>query len=239
MAKNYAILRIEKVKNGGKMTQIDNHNKRKSSCYDNIDPSLSKYNVYATYDANGQLQADILDGKEIFDYYAGDIKYRKDAIKMIDGIMTKSDAVEDEQAWLDRCIDFLKIEFAGCPINVQVHCDEPNTQIHIHFQVIPIEKKENGEIKLNGSRWFGKKKNLSELQDRYAEHMECIGLCRGTKKSNNHHKELKKYYSEQEEELRKEYEAKIQAVNDEYRQKLESLGLTGYDSIDIGSLDIR
>lgn len=234
---NYAILRIEKVKNGGKMTQIDNHNKRRSSCYDNIEPSLSHHNVYATFDDKGVLQGDVLDGKELFDYYTNGMKYRKDAIQMIDGIMTKSNPLEDEQEWLDKCIDFLKKEFKGCPFNVQLHCDEPNTVIHLHFQVIPIEKKKD-EMSLNGSRWFGKKKLLSQLQTRYADFMKSLGLVRGVEKSNNHHKQLKTYYSEQEKALRQEYEAKIKAVNDEYMSKLEALGLGGYNEINVG-LEVR
>lgn len=236
---NFAIIRIEKVKNGGTMTQIDNHNKRICSFYDNVDSTLSKYNVYATFDENGKLQGDVLNGKDLFDYYTSKIKYRKDAIRMIDGIMSKSEGVEDEQEWLDKCIDFLKKEFKGCPMNVQVHCDEPNAPMHIHFQVIPIQKTKDNEVKLNGSKWFGKKKDLSQFQTRYADHMKSLGSCRGVKKSNNHHKALKKYYAEQEQELRKEYEAKIQAVNDEYMQKLESLGLVGYDKINIENLEVR
>ena len=236
---NYAILRIEKVKNVGVMKQIDNHNKRRSCCYDNVDLSLSHYNSYVTYDENGILQSDVIEGKDLFEFYTKGVKYRKDAIKMIDGIMTKSEGVEDEQEWLDKCIEFLKKEFKGCPMNVQVHCDEPNSQLHIHFQVIPIQKNKDDEVKLNGSRWFGKKKDLSQLQDRYAEHMKCLGLERGVKKSNNHHKSLKTYYSEQEKQLRDEYEKKIQAIEKEYIDKLESLGLGGYNTINMQQLEVR
>lgn len=78
--------------------------------------------------------------------------------------------------WYKANVQFIKSEFVSKgarPIRIDLHMDE--TTPHIHFLFIPITK----DGKICASEYLGGAKNLSMMQDRYADAMEQFELTRG------------------------------------------------------------
>lgn len=104
---------------------------------------------------------------------------RKDAAIACECIFTFSPEMTDKiniKDWLKANLDFMKKEFVSKgakTIRVDLHMDE--TTPHIHFLFIPLTK----EGKISASEYFGGAKNLSMMQDRYADAMAQFELTRG------------------------------------------------------------
>lgn len=101
---------------------------------------------------------------------------RKDAVKYLSLILSMSHGVEipEFNKWVARNYVFLEKEFGKDNIvDFTLHMDERTP--HIHATIVPI----TSDGRLSAKEVVGDRKNLSSLQDRYAQAMEPCGLERG------------------------------------------------------------
>lgn len=74
-------------------------------------------------------------------------------------------------------------------VSLVTHLDEQTP--HLHAVIVPVDP---GTDKLNASRWFDGKKSLSELQTRFAQVVNHLGLRRGKEHSTATHTRIGEYY---------------------------------------------
>ena len=95
------------------------------------------------------------------------------------------------QAWTPAALDWLREEWGEKNVvSAVLHLDE--TTPHIQAVVVPIDPDSG---KMNASRWLDGRKALSEMQDRYGESMQAIGLERGVRGSVAQHTKIRTWYS--------------------------------------------
>ena len=104
---------------------------------------------------------------------------RNDAAIACECIFTFSPEMADKidiDEWRKANVQFINREFmskGATPIRIDCHMDEATP--HIHFLFCPTTK----EGKISASEYFGGAKNLSMMQDRYADAMAQFELTRG------------------------------------------------------------
>lgn len=110
-------------------------------------------------------------------------KVRKDAVALVEIVLTFSPEMEEHIArnfkeWYLKNIQWLKDTFGGDNL---IRCDINRDQetLHLHTYIVPIDERGN----FNAKKWFGKKQQIEELQDSYAEYMAEFGLERGLSKN--------------------------------------------------------
>ena len=196
--KDKAIFRSEKLRRGrGKSTlgnswrHLENHDK----VADILHPEISHMNYTKKWiDSYEKLTRfmkqsikrhnEIVDAERAKMEAAGQTKnlprrLRNDAAIACECIFTFSPEMAgkfDIKEWERANAMFIKREFVSKgakPIRVDLHMDE--TTPHLHFVFCPITK----EGKISAKEFLGGAKNLSMMQDRYAEAMEQFGLTRG------------------------------------------------------------
>lgn len=129
-------------------------------------------------------------------------KVRSDAVVLVDVVLIASpeffrnDAKNwgeyDNQkmiAYAKASLEFLKKEFGNRLISVDLHLDEATP--HIHANVVPV----TSDGRLSAKEMFGRQQ-LSDLQTKYAESMQHLGLERGQRNSAKTHTESKDYYNQ-------------------------------------------
>lgn len=128
-------------------------------------------------------------------------KVRKDAVVLVEFVLTFSPEMEnriDFERWHKANIEWLEIRFGkGKIIRYDTNMDE--TTKHGHYFLLPTDDMGH----LNANKYFGKKKQVVELQDSYAEAMQEFGLVRGKSKEQtreNHHS-LAEWHKQEEERL--------------------------------------
>ena len=116
------------------------------------------------------------------DYYTKPDKYgrqhQEPKVKGLGVVMTYSPEAEgtfDQKAWEEENKKFLQELFPGCPIHLTSHKDE--SSVHLQGCIIPTTP----EGKINKTYYIRGKKELINIQDRYAERMKQFGLERGEK----------------------------------------------------------
>lgn len=148
-------------------------------------------------------------------------KVRKDAVKGLEIMCTyglgKNEKMPDEftlDKWKEENIAWLKKTFGEeNVISVVLHMDEVTP--HLHAIVVPMVDQQ-----LNATQYIGKKSRLSHLQDTYAEQMKSVGLRRGLKHSCAKHTDIRKFYADLNNELKKELpHTKDKETAEEYRQR--------------------
>lgn len=124
-------------------------------------------------------------------------KYRKDAVQMIEYMITASPRWfldSDQHGYtaddlFDRAKEWLVEKYGKENIMLTtIHNDESTP--HLVAYVTPV--KPDG--KLSAAHWIGNRKKLSDAQDEIAEKVADIGLERGTKGSTAEHTTLKQFY---------------------------------------------
>ena len=177
-------MRFEKMKTAHQLNQAYKHN----------------YRINPVKNANSEIQNDNLVGgtgtfNSIFKERTKGMRYRKDAIKALELVLTYSpDATVDIHEWEKANVKWLKDTFniAGDGkdnlVSAVCHLDESTP--HIHAMVIPVDDKGH----LNGHHWTGGPQKLREMQDSYGEAMSPLGLKRGLKGRALDHKEISKFY---------------------------------------------
>lgn len=216
MAKQYAILRVQKCK-GAEIGAMQYHNDREPGNHTNpdIDPTRTRMNreMCPHADYEGEVQARIDAG------YSGTRKVRKDAVRLVEGIVTASpeffEGASDEEVrgFFDSAFEFCREEFGESNmVHFTVHMDEETP--HAHFGFVPLR-----DGKLSWKGFFPDKAALGAMQDRFYERVGALyGLSRGEKRGDGEpvrrHKSVAEYKAENR---------RVQAEFDEKSERLEAV----------------
>lgn len=216
MAKQYAILRVQKCK-GAAIGAMQYHNDREPGKHANpdIDQTRTRLNreMCPHVDYEGEIQARIDEG------YSGTRKVRKDAVRLVEGIVTASpeffEGASDESVreFFDAAFEFCREEFGESNmVHFTVHMDEGTP--HAHFGFVPLR-----DGKLSWKEFFPSKMALGEMQDRFHARVGALyGLSRGEKRGDGEPAKRHKSVAEYKAENRR-----IQAELDEKTEQLESV----------------
>lgn len=218
MGKQYAILRVQKCK-GAAIGAMQYHNDREPGKHTNpdIDQTRTRLNreMRSHVDYEREVQARIDDG------YSGERKVRKDAVKLVEGIVTASpeffELADDDKVreFFDDAYRFCCDEFGESNmVHFTVHMDEETP--HAHFGFVPLR-----DGKLSWKEFFPNKMALGKMQDRFYGRVGALyGLSRGEKRGDGEpvkrHKSVAEYKAEN---------LRIQAELDEKAEQLESARL--------------
>lgn len=216
MGKQYAILRVQKCK-GAAIGAMQYHNDREPGKHANpdIDQTRTRLNreMRPHVDYEREVQARIDDG------YSGERKVRKDAVKLVEGIVTASPEffarADDDKVrkFFDDAYRFCCDEFGESNmVHFTVHMDEETP--HAHFGFVPLR-----DGKLSWKEFFPNKMALGKMQDRFYGRVGALyGLSRGEKRGDGEpakrHKSVAEYKAEN---------LRIQAELDEKTEQLESV----------------
>lgn len=216
MGKQYAILRVQKCK-GAEIGAMQYHNDREPGKHTNpdIDPTRTRMNreMCPHADYEGEVQARIDAG------YLGTRKVRKDAVRLVEGIVTASpeffEGASDEEVrgFFDSAFEFCREEFGESNmVHFTMHMDEETP--HAHFGFVPLR-----DGKLSWKGFFPDKAALGAMQDRFYERVGALyGLSRGEKRGDGEpvrrHKSVAEYKAENR---------RVQAELDEKSERLEAV----------------
>lgn len=215
MGKQYAILRVQKCK-GAAIGAMQYHNDREPGKHTNpdIDQTRTRLNreMRSHVDYEREVQARIDDG------YSGERKVRKDAVKLVEGIVTASpeffELADDDKVreFFDDAYRFCCDEFGESNmVHFTVHMDEETP--HAHFGFVPLR-----DGKLSWKGFFPDKAALGAMQDRFYGRVGALyGLSRGEKRGDGEpvkrHKSVAEYKAENR---------RVQAELDEKAEQLEA-----------------
>lgn len=198
MGKQYAILRVQKCK-GAEICAMQYHNDREPGNHTNpdIDQSRTRMNreMCPHADYEGEVQARIDEG------YKGTRRVRKDAVRLVEGIVTASPeffegaSAEEVRDFFEDALGFCREEFGESNlVHFTVHMDEETP--HAHFGFVPLK-----DGKLSWKGFFPDKAALGEMQDRFHARVGALyGLSRGEKRGDGEpvrrHKSVAEYKAE-------------------------------------------
>ena len=215
MGKQYAILRVQKCK-GAAIGAMQYHNDREPGKHANpdIDQTRTRLNreMRPHVDYEREVQARIDDG------YSGERKVRKDAVKLVEGIVTASPEffarADDDKVrkFFDDAYRFCCDEFGESNmVHFTVHMDEETP--HAHFGFVPLR-----DGKLSWKEFFPNKMALGKMQDRFYGRVGALyGLSRGEKRGDGEPAKRHKSVAEYKAESRR-----VQSELDEKAAQLES-----------------
>lgn len=216
MGKQYAILRVQKCK-GAAIGAMQYHNDREPGKHANpdIDQTRTRLNreMRPHVDYEREVQARIDDG------YSGERKVRKDAVKLVEGIVTASPEffarADDDKVrkFFDDAYRFCCDEFGESNmVHFTVHMDEETP--HAHFGFVPLR-----DGKLSWKEFFPNKMALGKMQDRFYGRVGALyGLSRGEKRGDGEPAKRHKSVAEYKAENRR-----VQAELDEKSERLEAV----------------
>ena len=215
MGKQYAILRVQKCK-GAAIGAMQYHNDREPGKHTNpdIDQTRTRLNreMRSHVDYEREVQARIDDG------YSGERKVRKDAVKLVEGIVTASpeffELADDDKVreFFDDAYRFCCDEFGESNmVHFTVHMDEETP--HAHFGFVPLR-----DGKLSWKEFFPNKMALGKMQDRFYGRVGALyGLSRGEKRLEGQPARRHKSVAEYKAESRR-----VQSELDEKAEQLEA-----------------
>lgn len=207
--KQYAILRIAKMKSFAQVRGMSKHNNREFDT-PNADEEKTPSNIQLVGTDN--IEADVK--KRIQESGMDLKKIRKNAVLAVDHMLTASPEYfrpngekpgqYDQQRlddWVEASMKFLKDEYGDNLVNSTLHLDESTP--HIHAVMVPIhhDPSKRQPVNLRAKEWFNGSKALSAFQDRYHEATKHLELDRGTKGSKASHQSVKRYYSNLERKI--------------------------------------
>lgn len=195
---SYSILRVAKVKGSTNTKGIQKHNQRENKNYNNKDINHEK--SYKNYDLinNKNIDYKQMIDEKIDANYTGHRKIRSDAIRHVDGLITSDkeffNGLSDEETnqFFKDSLEFLEQEYGKENVlYATVHLDEHVP--HMHFGFVPL----TDDGRLSAKERLGNKKALTELQDRFNQHVNQKGykLGRGTAKevSEREHRDIDRF----------------------------------------------
>lgn len=215
MGKQYAILRVQKCK-GAEIGAMQYHNDREPGKHTNpdIDQSRTRLNremcPHADYEREVQARIDA--------GYKGTRRVRKDAVRLVEGIVTASPeffegaSAEEVRDFFEDALGFCREEFGESNlVHFTVHMDEETP--HAHFGFVPLR-----DGKLSWKGFFPDKAALGAMQDRFYGRVGALyGLSRGEKRLEGQPARRHKSVAEYKAESRR-----VQAELDEKAGLLES-----------------
>lgn len=205
----YGICRVQKVKSSA-VGSMQYHNDRMPGEHSNpnIDPDKTPYNEELV--RHGSYRAEVADRIERF--RTSTRKVRKDAVVLVEGVMTASPEFFEGKTH-DEVMEFFEDGFAFVKeevgeenlIHFTVHMDESTP--HAHFGFTPIK-----DGSLSWKKFFDGRAALKGWQDRFFEKVsEPWGLKRGEQDTGRTHKDAAQMRRDAEREIsRLHEEAEVQ-----------------------------
>lgn len=195
----YGICRVQKVK-AAAVGSMQYHNDRLPGEHSNPNIDHSKRGDNAEFIKHGSYRAEVNDRIERF--RKSDRKVRKDAVVLVEGVMTASHEFFDGKsrdevmAFFRDGFDFVKSEVGeGNMVHFTVHMDESTP--HAHFGFTPIK-----DGTLSWKNYFDGRDALRGWQDRFFEKVsKPWGLERGEKDTGRTHKDAAQMRRDAEREL--------------------------------------
>ena len=198
----YSFLRIEKIKTMGSMVSKYNHNYRKEEI-DNVIPGMEHKNddlvpLPEKADGTGMDYAEAFRDRIASLPYYKSHRIRSDQVKAYEVLLSysKDEGVDVEQ-WKAQSVKWLHDTFdrAGDGrsnvLSAIYHGDETGNG-HIHAIVVPIDERG----RLNASRFTNGHRQMSGMQESYAQAVKDLGIDRGLAGSSAHHKTIRKVYAD-------------------------------------------
>lgn len=235
------ILRTQKVKSRGQITQAAEHNFRLRE-QNNIDGTRTPLNkiLVNSLGVDTSRASDLQEKLSI--YYAGlGVKERSDNVLMMEFVVSASPEFFEKKTpaqvedWAKHQVEFFEKKFPGQVKIAVLHLDEKTP--HLHFMIgtelesVKKYKNQKGEFfkkswSLNAFRY--NKQFLIDLHTEHAKHNEKFGLRRGVKGSMRNHTSLKEFYGIVDKALKADYGKQIEKSI----QALETGLLSGKVSIE-------
>lgn len=195
----YGICRVQKVK-AAAVGSMQYHNDRLPGEHSNPNIDHSKRGDNAEFIKHGSYRAEVNDRIERF--RKSDRKVRKDAVVLVEGVMTASPEFfegksrDEVMAFFRDGFDFVKSEVGeGNMVHFTVHMDESTP--HAHFGFTPIK-----DGTLSWKNYFDGRDALRGWQDRFFEKVsKPWGLERGEKDTGRTHKDAAQMRRDAEREL--------------------------------------
>ena len=191
----YAVMRFQKYKIG-ELGKIERHNNDRSHLKSRVHPELEYLNRTAKHQTK-TLTQQIREKIKQIKTEKGKTT-RKDAAVVAEFVLTFSpekteDIMKRKKEWVKANTEWIKETFQSRGaklLRFDFHMDETTPHLHAFVQMTD----ERGLF--SASRFFGKKKQLEELQTSYAKAMEPFGLERGRSKKETKakHQTLNEYY---------------------------------------------
>lgn len=195
----YCILRLQKIKDLGKLNGCYKHNYRLSPV-PNADPAKVKLNRELVARDSDSYVDEFHKKINSLEYYQTH-KCRKNAVLAIEVVLSfsreKMESIDleawmaDNLSWLRKTFNANADKYGDNVVSVVFHGDEEGAA-HCHAIIIPIDDKG----KLNCSYYLDGRKKFYELQDSYAKDVgEKHELQRGIVRSRASHQDIKRYYA--------------------------------------------
>ena len=196
----YGICRVQKVK-AAAVGSMQYHNDRLPGEHSNPNIDHSKRGDNAEFIKHGSYRAEVNDRIERF--RKSDRKVRKDAVVLVEGVMTASPEFfegksrDEVMAFFRDGFDFVKSEVGeGNMVHFTVHMDESTP--HAHFGFTPIK-----DGTLSWKNYFDGRDALRGWQDRFFEKVsKPWGLERGEKDTGRTHKDAAQMRRDAEREIK-------------------------------------
>lgn len=196
----YGICRVQKVK-AAAVGSMQYHNDRLHGEHSNPNIDHSKRGDNAEFIKHGSYRAEVNDRIERF--RKSDRKVRKDAVVLVEGVMTASPEFfegksrDEVMAFFRDGFDFVKSEVGeGNMVHFTVHMDESTP--HAHFGFTPIK-----DGTLSWKNYFDGRDALRGWQDRFFEKVsKPWGLERGEKDTGRTHKDAAQMRRDAEREIK-------------------------------------
>lgn len=196
----YGICRVQKVK-AAAVGSMQYHNDRLPGEHSNPNIDHSKLGDNAEFIKHGSYRAEVNDRIERF--RKSDRKVRKDAVVLVEGVMTASPEFfegksrDEVMAFFRDGFDFVKSEVGeGNMVHFTVHMDESTP--HAHFGFTPIK-----DGTLSWKNYFDGRDALRGWQDRFFEKVsKPWGLERGEKDTGRTHKDAAQMRRDAEREIK-------------------------------------
>lgn len=196
----YGICRVQKVK-AAAVGSMQYHNDRLPGEHSNPNIDHSKRGDNAEFIKHGSYRAEV--NGRIERFRKSDRKVRKDAVVLVEGVMTASPEFFDGKsrdevmAFFRDGFDFVKSEVGeGNMVHFTVHMDESTP--HAHFGFTPIK-----DGTLSWKNYFDGRDALRGWQDRFFEKVsKPWGLERGEKDTGRTHKDAAQMRRDAEREIK-------------------------------------
>lgn len=228
MSETYGIIRLAKTKSTA-VHAAQYHNDRLPGEHSNPDIKPHLHELNQEFLAHGKYEDEIAERTKDLKR-----KVRKDAVVLVDGMMTASPewfqnhSYDEAMAFFRDGLDFIQSTFGKENVfYFTVHRDE--TTYHAHFGFTPIK-----DGSLSWKKFFPNRQALTEFQDQFYENVSSkYGMERGTKREYGQpvkrHKTVREFKAEKVKELDREIAERterlesLQGQEDELRDQVEDL----------------
>lgn len=228
MSETYGIIRLAKTKSTA-VHAAQYHNDRLPGEHSNPDIKPHMHELNREFLAHGKYEDEIAERTKDLKR-----KVRKDAVVLVDGMMTaspewfKEHSYDEAMAFFKDGLDFIQDRFGKENVfYFTVHRDE--TTLHAHFGFTPIK-----DGSLSWKKFFPNRQALTKFQDQFYENVSSkYGMERGAKREYGQpvkrHKTVREFKAEKVKELDREIAERterlegLQDQEDELRDQVKDL----------------